>query len=76
MMGLEYLDVEVGRQGAGRLAHQAKQQVHPQREVARLDDGDPPGGLAHDALLVLGHAGRADHQRHAAVAAGLPRQFG
>ncbi len=76
-MGLEHLDVVVGgRKGAGGLAHQAQQKVHPKREVAGLDDGDAPGGVVDRLLLVLRHAGGADHQGCASPFAGQPRQLG
>ncbi len=75
VMGLEDLDVVVvGRQGAGGLAHQTQQEVHPQGIVPRLDDGDAGGGLAHNSFVGLGKPGRADDQRRAAAPGRQPRQ--
>ena len=77
VVGLEYLDVVVGRRQDPRgLLDQAEQHVHAERIVARLDDGDALGGLGDGGFLFRREAGGADHHAGSAPLGAGGRQRG
>ena len=69
VVGLGDLDVVVAPEGGGDLPDYAEQHVHADGHVGGVDDGDVVGGVGDGGGLAFRQPGRADHHRHAALAA-------